>query len=159
MIILGVDLGKTRTGLAVCDKGESFAFPRGIIKEYNREKLFSKIAAEAQKEGAELIVVGLPRNMDGSEGFKAEESREAAEKLKALSGLPVALMERQGKTLRIFNGAEPEEVMSLFTDEYRRGRILPGKKRIVVKEYPSEAAVLLTESGFLREMQDYVLYR
>lgn len=75
------------------------------------------------------------------------------------SGLPVALMERQGKTLRIFNGAEPEEVMSLFTDEYRRGRILPGKKRIVVKEYPSEAAVLLTESGFLREMQDYVLYR
>ena len=75
------------------------------------------------------------------------------------SGLPVALMERQGKTLRIFDGAEPEEVLSMFTDEYRRGRILPGKKRIVVKEYPPEAAVPLTESGFLREMQDYVLYR
>lgn len=99
MIILGVDLGKTRTGLAVCDKGESFAFPRGIIKEYNREKLFSKIAAEAQKEGAELIVVGLPRNMDGSEGFKAEESREAAEKLKALSGLPVALWDERCTTV------------------------------------------------------------
>lgn len=74
-------------------------------------------------------------------------------------GLPVALMERQGKTLRIFDGAEPEEVLSMFIDEYRRGRILPGKKRIVVKEYPPEAAAALAESGFLREMQDYVLYR
>ena len=49
--------------------------------------------------------------------------------------------------------------LSLFAEEFRRGRIMVGKKRIVVKEYPSEAAVPLTESGFLREMQDYVLYR
>ena len=52
-----------------------------------------------------------------------------------------------------------DDLPAMDNDEYRRGRILPGKKRIVVKEYPSEAAVLLTESGFLREMQDYVLYR
>lgn len=49
--------------------------------------------------------------------------------------------------------------MTLFAEEFRRGRILNGKKRIVVKEYPVEVAVALEESGFLREMQDYVLYR
>ena len=53
------------------------------------------------------------------------------------------LFERQGKTLRVFEGAE----------EFRRGRILNGKKRIVVKEYPAEVAAALEESGFLREMQ------
>ena len=74
-------------------------------------------------------------------------------------GLPMLLFERQGKTLRAFDGAEAEKTLSLFAEEFRRGRIMVGKKRIVVKEYPSEAAVPLTESGFLREMQDYVLYR
>lgn len=74
-------------------------------------------------------------------------------------GLPMLLFERQGKTLRIFDGAKLEETLALFAEEFRRGRILNGKKRIVVKEYPLEAATALEESGFLREMQDYVLYR
>ena len=55
--------------------------------------------------------------------------------------------------------AEPEKTLTLFAEEFRRGRILSGKKRIVVKEYPAEVAAALEESGFLREMQDYVLYR
>ena len=63
------------------------------------------------------------------------------------------LFERQGKTLRVFEGAEPEKTLTLFAEEFRRGRILNGKKRIVVKEYPAETAAALEESGFLREMQ------
>ncbi|MGN0402163.1 MAG: DEAD/DEAH box helicase [Acetatifactor sp.] len=74
-------------------------------------------------------------------------------------GFPTLLFERQGKTLRIFEGTEPEKTLALFAEEFRRGRILNGKKRIVVKEYPAEAAAALEESGFLREMQDYALYR
>lgn len=75
------------------------------------------------------------------------------------NGLPVALFERQGKTLRILEWDNLKESLCLFTEEFRRGRIFPGKKRIVVKEYPAEASEVLTESGFMREMQDYCLYR
>ena len=74
-------------------------------------------------------------------------------------GLPTMLFERQGKTLRIFEGAELKNTLSLFAGDFRRGRIFSGKKRIVVKEYLAEAVAALEESGFLREMQDYVLYR
>ena len=51
-----------------------------------------------------------------------------------------------------------QEALTLFAEECKRGRILPGKKRIVVKEYPPEAAAALKESGFVREVQDDVLY-
>ena len=47
----------------------------------------------------------------------------------------------------------------MFAEEYKAGRIYAGRKRIVVSDYPKEAAEALTESGFMREMQDYVLYR
>ena len=81
MIIMSVDLGDARTGIAVSDKGQSFAFPRTVINEWNKEKLIEKILAEAVAVGAEKIVVGLPKNMDGSLGFKAKECTELAEKI------------------------------------------------------------------------------
>lgn len=101
-------------------------------------------------------------------------------------GLPVAVFERQGKTLRCLEpGWEGQqgvagrdsadrggavwdsialrdslkELLGLFVREFRDGRIFPGRKRISVKEYPSWAIEALAESGFLHEIQDYVLYR
>lgn len=82
MIIMAVDLGDARTGIAVSDKGESFAFPRTVINEWNKDKLIEKILAEATAASAEKIVVGLPKNMDGSLGFKAKECTELAEKIR-----------------------------------------------------------------------------
>jgi len=99
MVILSVDLGKTRTGLAVSDKSETFSFPREVIKEYSRERLYEKIAEVAKKEKAEMIVLGLPKNMDGSQGFKAEESHNAKEALQALTGLPIELYDERCTTV------------------------------------------------------------
>lgn len=82
MIIMSVDLGTVRTGIAVSDKSESFAFPRCVITERNRQLLIAKILIEAEKSGAEKLVVGLPKNMDGSMGFKAQECIETAELLR-----------------------------------------------------------------------------
>lgn len=82
MIIMAVDLGDARTGIAVSDKGEGFAFPRTVINEWNKEKLIEKILVEAKNASAEKIVVGLPKNMDGSLGFKAQECMELAEKIR-----------------------------------------------------------------------------
>lgn len=83
MVIMSVDLGDARTGIAVSDATESFAFPRTVINEWNKERLIEKILIEAKESGAGKIVVGLPKNMDGSLGFKAQECTELAEKIRA----------------------------------------------------------------------------
>lgn len=99
MIIMSVDVGTARTGVAISDQTESFAFPKGVITEYNREKLVERLTQTAKETGAMLIVVGLPKNMDGSEGFKAKECLELAEKLQAVSGLPVEMWDERCTTV------------------------------------------------------------
>lgn len=74
-------------------------------------------------------------------------------------GIPAALFERQGRTFRIFEKDGLEEILLQFVEEYKRGRIFGGRKRIVVKEYPAVAAEIFSKCGFIREMQDYCLYR
>ena len=76
MVILGVDLGKARTGVAVCDKSELLASPVEVVNEHNRERLLERVAQLAKARRAEQIVVGLPRNMDGSIGPMAEKAQE-----------------------------------------------------------------------------------
>lgn len=74
-------------------------------------------------------------------------------------GVPVVLFEKQGKTLRVFEKEGVTEILRLFTDAYKKGSIFRGKKRIVVKDYPAGAVEALVESGFVRNVQDYVLYQ
>ncbi len=76
-----------------------------------------------------------------------------------LGGMPVAVLERQGKTLRVFEEGCQGECLKLFAEEYKKGKLFPARKRIVLKEYPDTAGQALEDAGFLREMQDYVLYR
>ena len=59
MVILGVDLGKARTGVAVCDKSELLASPVEVVNEHNRERLLERVAQLAKARRAEQIVVGL----------------------------------------------------------------------------------------------------
>ncbi len=99
MKIMAVDLGKARTGLAVCDAGELLASPAGVIEEYHQERLLQKVAGAAKERGAELLVVGLPRNMDGSEGESAQNARRFAQELEAASGIPVKLCDERGTTI------------------------------------------------------------
>ena len=99
MIILGVDLGKARTGVSVCDRSEMLASPVEVVKEHNRERLLQRVAALAAERKAELIVVGLPRNMDGSEGESAQNAREFGGQIAELSGLPVEFSDERGTTV------------------------------------------------------------
>lgn len=99
MIIMSVDVGKVRTGIAVSDIGETFAFPKTVITEYNEDKLVLKIKEQAELLGAELIVVGLPRNMDGSEGFKAEECRRVAEKVANATNIKTEMWDERCTTV------------------------------------------------------------
>lgn len=99
MIIMSVDLGKARTGIAVSDSGESFAFPKTVITEYHTDRLIAKIAALAREYGAEQIVVGYPKNMDGSAGSRAAECAEIAEKIGAESGINTVLWDERCTTV------------------------------------------------------------
>lgn len=99
MIIMSVDLGDARTGIAVSDNGESFAFPKTVINEYNKQKRIEKIAAIAKEVKAELIVVGLPKNMDGTLGFRAEECTAASEEIKKATDIEVVLWDERCTTV------------------------------------------------------------
>ena len=84
MRILGIDYGEARTGLAVCDDMETVATVIGTVHERNKDLLAEKIAATCKQEAIQKVVLGLPKNMDGTEGFRAEHTRLFAEKLQAL---------------------------------------------------------------------------
>ena len=103
MVIMSVDYGDVRTGLAVCDKNEILASPVGVIKESDRSSLVSKIVSAANERKAEAFVVGLPKNMDGSEGFRAEACREFAGLLEEESKLPVFLYDERLTTVSAHN--------------------------------------------------------
>lgn len=99
MVILSVDFGRARTGIAICDKGELLASPVTVINEKYVPALVQKVAALAAERKAELIVVGLPVNMDGSEGESAQNARRFAEDLQSASGLPVDLLDERCTTM------------------------------------------------------------
>ena len=99
MYIMSVDLGKARTGIALSDNSESFAFPKAVITEYNTEKLVQKICNKAKELCADLIVVGLPKNMDGSLGERANECAEIAKKITEISGIKTELWDERLTTV------------------------------------------------------------
>ena len=132
MVIMAVDLGDSRTGIAVSDAGESFAFPREVICERSRERLVLAIATAAKKEKASCIVVGHPRNMDGSIGPKAQEYAALAERVAAAANLPVELWDERSTTVMAHARMNEQNIR--------------GKQRRAVLD--SEAAVILLE-GFL----------
>ena len=95
MIIMSVDLGLSRTGVAVSDAGESFAFPKGVIFEKNENNLIDKICNKAREYGASRIVVGLPKNMDGSSGERALACQRIAGEIQSRSGIETVLFDER----------------------------------------------------------------
>ena len=99
MIIMGVDFGDARTGLAVCDKGEMLASPAGVISEKDFTRCQEKVAAAAKEHRAELLVVGYPKNMNGTVGERAELCQKFGDGLKELTGLPVVMWDERCTTV------------------------------------------------------------
>ena len=81
MVLLAVDYGDARTGLALCDKGEMLARPAGVIHQLGMDKTVKQVVEFALQNGVEGIVVGLPKNMDGSLGERAEKCQKVARKI------------------------------------------------------------------------------
>ena len=99
MKIMAVDFGDARTGLAICDKTELLASPVGVIHEKRFEHAVEKVAAAAAENMAEAVIVGLPLNMNGSEGPRAELCRNFAEQLSSRVNVPVRMWDERQTTV------------------------------------------------------------
>ena len=93
--MLGVDYGDARIGVATCDELEILATARDTIRSESMRKNIDAIAAIAKAENAERIVVGLPLNMDGSEGARASKTRSFGKVLEKVSGIEVVYFDER----------------------------------------------------------------
>ena len=103
MKILAVDLGDARTGLAVCDPTEFLASPAGVIHETDFEVILKKVAQAAKEHRAQRIVVGYPKNMNGTVGERAEKCALFAQRLGELAEIPVKLWDERSTTVSAHN--------------------------------------------------------
>lgn len=93
--IMGVDFGDVRTGLSVSDSMGFLASGAGSIMCKDLKTTARLVAEEGKKHDVTLFVVGLPINMNGTEGDRSAHAREFAEELKTVSGLPVELLDER----------------------------------------------------------------
>ena len=101
--IMGIDYGDARTGVAISDLLCSIVGSTCVVPSRNREKAVADIVKLCRDNMVGEIVVGLPRNMDGSEGPRAQLCRECAEVLKEATGLPVAMWDERRTTVEAHN--------------------------------------------------------
>ena len=94
-----IDYGDQRIGLADSDRPGPLAGEAWTMNERNRERTALRIAEEAQKREVGTLVLGLPKNMDGSEGPRAEKSREFKALLEKDTGLPVVLWDERRSSI------------------------------------------------------------
>lgn len=98
MKIMAVDYGDARTGLAVCDRTETLASPVGIIQEKSMAKAAEKIVYATREFEAGLLVIGLPLNMDGTEGPRAQKSRKLGALLEKIISIPIEYWDERSTT-------------------------------------------------------------
>ena len=99
MRVLAIDYGDARTGIAVSDASGLIVGQTTVIHSYNAEKTAQEIARLVRETGAERLVMGFPRNMDGTEGPRAALYREFAKRVEETCGMSVVLWDERRTTL------------------------------------------------------------
>ena len=118
-VLAGLDLGDKTIGVAVSDRGLSFAHPRPVIVRKKFSQDAAALLALLEKENAGAVVIGLPVNMDGSEGPSAQRSRAFVRNFKPLSALPFVLWDERLSTV----AAERTLIEMDFSRKKRAGKI------------------------------------
>lgn len=101
--IMGIDYGDARTGVAISDLLCSIVGSTAVVNSHNTDKAVADIVRLAKENSVGEIVVGLPRNMDGTEGSRAQLCREFAGLLKEATGLPVVMWDERRTTVEAHN--------------------------------------------------------
>ena len=103
MKVMAIDLGDARTGIAVSDAMGWLTGFTTVIHSWNKDKTAQEIAALVKTHRPERIVMGFPRNMDGSEGPRADLYREFAQMLEQRTGMEVVLWDERRTTIEAHN--------------------------------------------------------
>ena len=99
MRVMAIDYGDQRIGIAVSDMTRTLCGEAFTMKEWNMERAAERIAEEVTKREVGTLVLGLPKNMDGSEGPRAELSRQFADMLKERTGREVTLWDERRSSI------------------------------------------------------------
>jgi len=130
MRIMGIDYGDARIGLAVSDLTGMICGEAWTMNEWNMERAAVRISDEAKQRDVGTLVLGLPKNMDGTEGVRAEKSREFAKMLTEASGLPVVLWDERRSSIEahaiLHAGGKKEKQHRKTVDAVAASLILEG---------------------------------
>ncbi len=132
MKIMAIDFGDARTGIAISDITGSITGETMVVQSYNPDKAANEIVELTKSRNVERIVLGYPRNMDGTLGPRAEKSEAFSEVLKERTGLEVVLWDERRTTI---------DAHRILTENSRHG-----KKR---KEKVDAVAASLILEGYL----------
>ena len=130
MRVMAIDYGDQRIGLAVSDLLGMLAGEAWTMREWDMGRAAKRIAEEAKKREVGTLVLGLPKNMDGTEGPRAEKSRAFAALLEAESGLPVVLWDERRSSIEahaiLHAGGKKEKQHRKTVDAVAASLILEG---------------------------------
>lgn len=132
--VLGLDLGLKRVGVAVSDEMGLMAHPLCVIPYSGQDNLLARVKELAAEQGAEVVVLGVPRNMNGTEGQGARRSVRFARKVESETALKVALCDER-----------------LTTSQAEKEMIALGKSRKRRRMTIDEAAAVLILENYLRQ--------
>ena len=118
MRYLAIDYGNKRTGLAICDPGEIIVSPLAVVST-GQEELLKKIKEIIEAENVEAVVVGLPLNMDDSQGPQAKKTLKFAQLLRENIDIPVHLHDERLSTF----SAEEKLAAADFTKKGKAKRL------------------------------------
>lgn len=130
MRTMAIDFGDARIGIAVSDLLGMICGEAWTMEEWNMERASLRIAEEAKKRDVDTLVLGLPKNMDGTEGPRAEKSRQFREMLMKDSGLPVILWDERRSSIEahaiLHAGGKKEKKHRKVVDAVAASLILEG---------------------------------
>lgn len=108
--MMSIDYGDKRTGIAICDKRGLLASPYTVITESYQPKLIDKIVEIIASEKPEKIIIGLPRNMDGSYGYRCDECRALGDALAEKTTLEIDYEDERLTTVMAHNALSQNNV-------------------------------------------------
>ena len=142
MRVMAIDYGDARTGVALSDPSGLLTGFTTVIHSRNRETVLAQLAALCKERGADRLVMGFPRNMDGTEGPRAALYREFAASLEEATGMPVRLWDERRTTV------EAHQILSSQNDH--------GKKRKNTVDAVAASLILEGYLGYLRNHPEEV---
>ena len=142
MRVMAIDYGDARTGVALSDPSGLLTGFTTVIHSRNRETVLAQLAALCKERGADRLVMGFPRNMDGTEGPRVALYREFAASLEEATGMPVRLWDERRTTV------EAHQILS--SQNYH------GKKRKNTVDAVAASLILEGYLGYLRNHPEEV---